>query len=93
MGYSNQETQMDVKYIKKCSISLVIRETQIKTTLISHQSERPRAIKQITAHRGEKGHGNIVAGGSANLYCHYRNQCGSVSEIGELCWFEQEWPS
>jgi len=39
MGYrakqkiSTEEYRIDVKYLKKCSTSLVIREMQIKTTL------------------------------------------------------------
>jgi hypothetical protein len=32
--YSPEESLMDEKYLKKCSISLAIRELQIKMTLI-----------------------------------------------------------
>jgi hypothetical protein len=37
------------KYIKKCSMSLVTRERQIKMTLRFH----PRPIKIMTAHFGK----------------------------------------
>jgi hypothetical protein len=46
--FSNEEVQMDGKYMKKCSASLTIREMQVKTTLRFHLTPVRMAIIKKT---------------------------------------------
>ena len=77
---------MAEKHLKKCSISLVIREMQIKITLRFHLTTvRMAKVKNS----GDSRYGKVVekeehsstAGGIASWYNHSGNQSGSSSEI------------
>jgi hypothetical protein len=76
---------MAVKRLKKCSKSLVIKEIQIKRTLLFtlHQSEWLRSKPQAIRHIGEdleKEEYFSIAGGIANWYNHSQNQSRSSSQ-------------
>jgi hypothetical protein len=76
---------MSEKHLKKCSISLIIREMKIKTTLRFHLTPvrmakfRNSGDSRCWQGCGEREHSSIV-GGIASWYNHSGNQSPGSSE-------------
>jgi hypothetical protein len=77
---------MAKKHLKKCSTSLVIREVQIKMILrfylIPIRMAKIKTSKDSNCLEGCRAKGD-TAGGSANLYSHFRTQVSSFLEDWE----------
>ena len=72
---------MAKKHMTKCSISLIIREMQIKTTVSYHltpvRMPSSKRLQTISAGEGmEKKEPSYIVGGNANWYNHYGEQYG-----------------
>ena len=69
--FFEEEIQMANRHIKRCPISLIIRETQIKTTMRYHFNQSgwllSKSLQAINAGEGvEKREPSHTVGGSAN---------------------------
>jgi hypothetical protein len=75
--FTTEGSQMAKKHLKKCSMSLVIREMQIKATLRFHLT--PIRMTKIK-NSGDSTFWQGCASGIANWYNHSQKQSGGSSE-------------